>query len=190
VSGARWTKWWSEVNSNSRYRFVNSQVKLCDIEANWKARSTCSALLVRFGVARSDPSKPACAFIWIAATTSVAMSFIAREGKVSFECCRPYKPTRRLSLGRSRQFALGATNPEPLVVVLIVQQSVPAVRIHHVAPRSPRLRGVSAQVAQIRRGACLVVAASADDGESLTPVLQRRLARIAAGRAVPVPFGV
>jgi hypothetical protein len=36
----------------------------------------------------------------------------------------------------------------------------------------------------------LAIAASADDVESLTPVLQRRLARIAAGRAVPAPFGV
>jgi len=45
----------------------------------------------------------ACLFL-IAAAISVAMSFVAHERKVSFECCRPYKPTTRLSLGRSRHF--------------------------------------------------------------------------------------
>jgi hypothetical protein len=51
-------------------------------------------------------------FNWIAAATSVAMSFIAHEGKVSFGCCRPYKPTRRLSLRRSRILRLGAAHPD------------------------------------------------------------------------------
>jgi hypothetical protein len=38
---------------------------------------------VRFGVAGSDWGK--LAFYWIAAPTSVAISFIAHEGKVFFE---------------------------------------------------------------------------------------------------------
>ena len=41
-----------------------------------------------------------------------AISFIAHEGKVSFGCCRPYKPTRRLSLRRSRILRLGAAHPD------------------------------------------------------------------------------
>jgi hypothetical protein len=79
----------------------------------------------------------------------------------------------------------------------VIRQRVPSLRISDLQfeftsllQRVPHLRVVSAQVAQIKRGACLAIAASADDVESLTPVLQRRLARIAAGRAVPAPFGV
>ncbi len=38
------------------------------------------------------------------------ISFIAHEGKVSFEYCRQYKPPLRLSLGRSRRFVCA---PDP-----------------------------------------------------------------------------
>ncbi len=57
-------------------------------------------------------------FYWIAAATSVAMSFIAHEGKVSFECCRPYKPTKRLILGRSRHFLWSPRTRHHVVVWL------------------------------------------------------------------------
>ncbi len=60
------------------------------------------------------------------------MWFIAHEGKVwkvSFECCRPYKLTRRLSLERSGQFVWVPRTPTSSGR-LIVQKSVPAVRIH------------------------------------------------------------
>ena len=54
-------------------------------------------------------------FYRIAAATSVAMSLITREGKVSFECCGPYKPSRRLSLGPPRHFVWA---PDPDVMLL------------------------------------------------------------------------
>jgi hypothetical protein len=105
---------------------------------NCKALSPpCSAFLVRLG--SSGAGLP---FYWIAAATSVAMSFIAPEGKVSFECCRPYKQTRRLSLGRSRQF-VWAPRVSDTCCSLIVQKSVPAVRIHLAPPTSRRFKAFS-----------------------------------------------
>jgi hypothetical protein len=45
------------------------RLSFCDIETNCKALSPCSAFLVRFRVAGSDPGKMACPY-WIATATS------------------------------------------------------------------------------------------------------------------------
>ena len=71
------------------------------------------------------------------------MSFIAQDGKVSFECCRPYKPTRRLSLRRPRHFVWAPQTPTSCFR-LVVQKSVLAVRIHLAPPLSLHLQGFSA----------------------------------------------
>ena len=71
-------------------------------------------------------------FYWIAAATSVAMSFIVHDRKVSSECRRPYKPTRRLSLERSRHFVWAPPTPTSCCR-LVVQKSVlvPTPRSRH-----------------------------------------------------------
>ena len=46
-------------------------------------------------------------FILIAAATSVALSSSRTRGRPSYECCRPYKPTRRWADSRSAAQQLG-----------------------------------------------------------------------------------
>jgi hypothetical protein len=58
------------------------------------------------------------------------------RGRYSFECCRPYKPTLRLSLGRSRHF-VWAPAPDITLSSGLFRKSVLAVRIHVAPPTSP-----------------------------------------------------
>jgi len=89
---------------------TSHQVKLY-IGDEEQTLSPCSAFPLRFRVAGSALQN---GLPVIAAATSVAMSFIAHERKVSFECCRPYKPASRLSLARFRHFAWA---PDPDVML-------------------------------------------------------------------------
>jgi hypothetical protein len=77
------TRWWSEVNSYCRYRFVNSQtthqIKFCDIEMNCKAYRPAAHFERALGSPGATETKwPA--VLSDAAATSVAMSFIAHDG--------------------------------------------------------------------------------------------------------------
>jgi hypothetical protein len=76
------------------------------------------------------------------------MSFIAQDGKVSFECRRPYKPTRHLSLRRSRHF-VGAPQIPTSCFRLVVQKSVLAVRIH-LPPAGQRWQRRAVAVTRLR----------------------------------------
>ena len=120
----------SEVNSNCQYRFVKQsddsiRLSFATLRRNCKAPSPCCALLVRFAVCWERLGQTGLPLYWIAAAKSVAMSFIAREGKVSFECCRPYEPTRRLR-SAIPTIRLGAANPTSFCG-LIVQKSLPPI---------------------------------------------------------------
>jgi hypothetical protein len=123
----------SEVNSSFRYRFWEQsddkhQAKaLRHRDELQSAISPCSVFLVRLG---SLGHRANWSFIGSLLLHQIAMSFIAHEGKVSFECCRPYK-------GRPGVRASGdldnSSGPN-ILLHLIVQKSVPAVRN---SPRSP-----------------------------------------------------
>jgi len=83
----------------------------------------------------------------IAAATSVRdVVHRATSGKVSFECCRPYKPASRLRLARFRHFAL-APDPD---VMLSSGGSETGYAAHFLPEWSPGMEGVKEK---LERGA-------------------------------------
>jgi hypothetical protein len=90
------------------------QVKLCDTEANCKALSPWQRISSALGVAESDRGKLTCPFIGSLLrhqSRCRSSRTKGRSGRSPFECCRPYKLTRRLSLGRSGQFVWAPRTP-------------------------------------------------------------------------------
>jgi hypothetical protein len=83
------TRWRSEVNSNCRYRSVNSQTTAIRLSFATSRRTVKhyrpAALFYALKGRGERPGQTDLPFYWIAAATSVAISFIAHERKVSFE---------------------------------------------------------------------------------------------------------
>jgi hypothetical protein len=101
----------------------------------------CSAFLVRFRIAGSDRAKWPASLFDRCCDSSRDVVHRTRGGSL-LRMLPPYKPTRRLSLGRARHFVWAPRTPTSCCR-LVVQKSISGVRIPLALPRRLRYSAVS-----------------------------------------------